>query len=108
MSESQRLWLGPIYPHSKWCLISSKVRACMQMTRQSNRHCRKVHFLVQRGHLLCARQTALETQDLCCTYLAHYELESQFIIIVIIVVVVVIIVVVIIIITITIIIICCL
>ena len=108
MSESQRLWLGPIYPHSKCCLISSKVRACMQMTRQSNRHSRKVHFLVQRGHLLCARQTALETQDLCCTYLAHYELESEFIIIVIIVVVVVIIVVVIIIITITIIIICCL
>ena len=32
----------------------------------------------------CARQTALERQDLSCTYLAHHELESVFIIIIII------------------------
>ena len=29
----------------------------------------------------CARQTALERQDLSCTYLAHHELESVIIII---------------------------
>ena len=29
----------------------------------------------------CARQTALERQDLSCTYPAHHELESEFVII---------------------------
>ena len=31
--------------------------------------------------LLCSEQTALARQDLSCTYLAHHELESVFIII---------------------------
>ncbi len=31
------------------------------------------------AYVHCARQTALERQDLPCTYLAHHELESEFI-----------------------------
>ncbi len=29
----------------------------------------------------CARQAALERQDLSCTYLAHHELESDFVVV---------------------------
>ncbi len=32
---------------------------------------------------MCARQTAVERQDLSCMYLAHHELESVLIIIII-------------------------
>ncbi len=33
---------------------------------------------------VCARQTALERQDLSCTHLAHHELESAAVIVIII------------------------
>jgi len=41
-----------------------------------------VGMLVQVKHLMrCARHTALERQDLSRTYLAHHELEREFIIV---------------------------
>ena len=41
-----------------------------------------VSVLVQVKHLMrCARQITLEGQDLSCTYPAHHELESDFIIV---------------------------
>ena len=35
------------------------------------------------GALSCARQAALEIQDLSCTYLAYHELESVFVVVII-------------------------
>ncbi len=43
----------------------------------------------------CARQTALDRQNLFCTHLAHHELESVFIVIIIIITVIIIIIIVI-------------
>ncbi len=39
---------------------------------------------LQKGaaYVHCTRETALERQDLSCTYLAHHELESECIIII--------------------------
>ncbi len=36
----------------------------------------------------CARQPALERQDLSRTYLAHHELESRFIIVIIVIIII--------------------
>ncbi len=43
----------------------------------------------------CARQTALDRQNLFCTHLAHHELESVFIVIIIIIIITVIIIIII-------------
>jgi len=54
--------------HASSCTCNTAAQHCL-------RH--PLHATQQHTSSRCARQTALERQDLSCTYLAHHELESN-------------------------------
>ena len=62
----------------------------------------KIQTMLHREALQrCARQAALERQDLSCTYLADHELEGDFYVIIVVVIIIIIISIIVVIITIT-------